>query len=81
MTRMARSGSPSVDRSVAWSRDRGGDMGGFGGRRAPVGVGVDATRLPKSTYPHIATTELTGNVRVAVGGVASGIRTTRTPPA
>jgi hypothetical protein len=56
-------------------------MGGFGGRRAPVGVGVDATRLPKSTYPHIATTELTGNVRVATGGVASGIRSTRTPPA
>jgi hypothetical protein len=81
MTRMARSGSLSVDRSVAWPRERGADVGGFGGRRAPVGVRVDATRLPKPTYPHIDTTELTGNVRVADMGAISGIRTTGTPPA
>ena len=76
MTRTALSGSASVDRSVASYRERGGDVWGLGGRRAPIGVVVDG-HMPTNPF---STTELTGNVRVAVDGVASGVRTAGSPP-
>jgi hypothetical protein len=92
MTRMAQSGSPSVDRPAAWYRERSTDVWGFGGRRAPIGVRVDGTRVPSGAsavpmatvhepIPPIRPTELNGNVHVVVDGVASGIRPAGRPPA
>lgn len=80
MTRMALSGSLSVDPSVASYRERSTDVEGFGGRRAPIGVRVHGTRLPATT-PHIATTKRPVNVRAAVDGMSSGIRTAGRSPA